>query len=100
MKDWKSHRELESWLNNYSISTVTFEKSSTDLIRAQITAKGALDYHLTLLAEEQVQILKAYCRDFANPFSRKFITANQIHQVLNIGSKVRRKIYKQNKSFN
>ena len=100
MNEWQSQRELAGWLNNYSISTGTFEKTSTDLLRAQITAKGTLDHYSHLLTQEQVQTLKAFCSDFANPASRKYITAHQTHQVLNIGNKIRRKIFKQHKSFN
>ena len=100
MNEWQSQRELAGWLNNYSISTGAFEKSSTDLLRAQITAKGTLDHYAHLLTQEQVQTLKAFCSDFANPASRKYITAYQTHQVVNIGNKVRRKIFKQRKSFN
>jgi hypothetical protein len=100
MNKWQSQRELAGWLNNYSISTSAFEKSSTDLLRAQITAKGTLDHYSYLLTQDQTQSLKAYCLDFANPASRKHITTHQTHQVLNIGNKVRRKIFKQRKSFN
>ena len=100
MNEFKSQNELKRWLKNYSIDNRAFDNCSTELLRAQITARGNLDNYAHFLTQEQALILKAYCFDFANPFSRKFITANQIHQVLNIGSKVRRKIYKQNKSFN
>lgn len=100
MNEWKSQRELAGWLNNYSISTGAFEKSSTDLLRAQITAKGTLDHYAHLLTQDQARVLKAFCSDFSNPASRKYITTHQTHQVLNIGNKVRRKIFKQRKSFN
>lgn len=100
MNEWQSQQELTGWLNRYSISTGTFEKSSTDLLRAQITAKGTLDHYSHLITNEQAQSLKAFCSDFTNPASRKSITAHQTHQVLNIGNKVRRKIFKQRKSFN
>jgi hypothetical protein len=100
MNEWQSQRELASWLDNYSISTGAFEKSSTELLRAQITAKGTLDHYSHLLTQEQAQVLKAFCSDFANSASKKYITAHQTHQVLNIGNKVRRKIFKQRKSFN
>lgn len=100
MSKSQSHKNTQAWLGNHCISEAAFESSSTDLLRAQITAQNTLRSYPHLITAKQKAMLLIFCEDFAQAQQRKKITQHQILQVLNIGSKLRRQLFKQKKSFN
>ena len=95
----QSHKSTQAWLGKHSITEAAFDSSSIDLLRAQITAKNTLRSYPHLITAQQAGLLQVFCEDFALAQQRKHITQHQILQVLNIGSKLRRQLFKQQKSF-
>jgi hypothetical protein len=94
-----SHKNTQAWLGKHSITEAVFDSSSIDLLRAQITAKNILRSYPHLITAQHAALLLVFCEDFAHAQQRKHITQHQILQVLNIGSKLRRQLFKQQKLF-
>ena len=99
MGKYKSQQNSQAWLGKHNITEAAFTSSSTDLLRAQITAQNTLRSYPHMISAQQRALLLVFCEDFAHAQQRKHITQHQIHQVLNIGSKLRRQLFKQQKSF-
>jgi len=95
----QSHKSTQAWLGKHSITEAAFDNSSIDLLRAQITAKNTLRIYPHMITAQQTALLLMFCEDFAHAQQRKHITQHQIFQVLNISSRLRRQLFKQQKSF-
>ena len=95
----QSHKNTQAWLGKHGITEAVFDSSSTELLRAQITAQNTLRSYPHMITAQETALLLVFCEDFANAQQRKHITQHQILQVLNIGSKLRRQLFKQKKSF-
>lgn len=92
MKHATDHK-TNQWLKNSGINPSNLITSSLLVLQAEKTANWLLQ-HLLINESEDEQIVKVFINAAKNPRSRQLITDAQACKVLNLGTKVRRKLYK------
>jgi hypothetical protein len=87
-------KQADTWIKQQGLNTGTFSTTNLQLIQAQQTAHTLLTAHKHLLNQEQVQTLKKFQQIITNKrFSTK-LNPKTTYQVLNIGTKINRQLFK------
>jgi hypothetical protein len=94
----KADALANDWLKENGISLKQFNTTSTPLLKAQQTAFNLLKHHMQLLNAAQINTLQVYCNQMHNKAKRQYITKSFAYQVLNIGIKINRQLFKQYKN--
>jgi len=84
----------EKWIRSTGLNTATFNKLNPKLLQAQQTAQTLLTQHLNLLTAEQIKIIRNFKRKVRNTQLCTKLKPESAYQVLNIGTKINRKLFK------
>ncbi len=85
----------DQWLKNQGLDPASFTKEEINFLRAKIITHELLGRQRHLLEDLQVEQLEAFKRLVKDPKYRP--TDKAIFQILNLGKKVHRRIYKNKK---
>ena len=85
----------DQWLKNQGIDPPRFTQQDINHLRAKIIAHELLTRHRHLLVALQIELLEGFKARFKEPKYRP--TDREIFQVLNLGKKVHRRIYRDQK---
>jgi hypothetical protein len=84
----------DNWIREQGYTIKDFDNLSSFVLYAQRQAHLILKHHKNLITEDQQAILVAYHRKYFNYCARKKIKAKEAQRVLNISSKINRKLFK------
>jgi hypothetical protein len=82
-------QQADTWIKQQGLDTGTFATTKLQLLQAQQTAHTLLTSHKHLLNQKQIQTLKKFQQKINTKLNPK--TA---YQVLNIGTKINRQIFR------
>ncbi len=99
MNDFKAEKATDRWLKQNGITAKHFATTDTLLLQAQRTAHNTLKKHSRLLDTDQVSTLKAYLKAMTHQRTQASITTTQAYRVLNIGSTIRRQVFRHHRQF-
>ncbi len=85
----------DQWLKNQGLDPASFTKEEINLLRAKIITHELLGRQRHLLENLQVEQLEAFKRLVKDPKYRP--TGKAIFQILNLGKKIHRRIYRDRK---
>ena len=85
----------DQWLKNQGLDSERFTQEEINLLRARVITHELLTRQRHLLDALQIEQLEAFKRGLKNPHWKPINKA--IFQVLNIGKKVHRRIYRDRK---
>jgi hypothetical protein len=85
----------DQWLKNQGLNPASFTKEEINLLRAKIITHELLGKQRHLLAASQLEQLEVFKRLVKDPKYRP--TDKVIFQILNLGKKVHRRIYRDRK---
>ncbi len=85
----------DQWLINQGLDPARFTQEEINLLRARVITHELLTRQRHLLDALQIEQLEAFKRGLKNPHWKP--TNKAIFQVLNIGKKVHRRIYRDRK---
>jgi hypothetical protein len=83
----------ENWIRDQGFMLKAFAQTEGKILQAQQQAHQILEHHPHLLDEAQHRILVRFHRKFFNDKKRKKISVELALQVLNIASKINRKVF-------
>ena len=93
----KDEKLTESWLKQNGIKSAQLTEIKIHLLQAQKTATNLLKHHKTTLEQHQIGTLQDYLHAMSNKRLRIKLTQAQAHQVMNIGTKTNRKLFKKHR---
>ncbi len=85
----------DQWLKNQGLDPASFTQEEINLLRARIITHELLTRQRYLLDALQIEQLESFKRGLKNPHWKP--TNKTIFQILNIGKKVHRRIYRDRK---
>jgi len=88
-------RKTRSWLKSEGLDADTFTDAALPLIQAQRIAHNCLKHYGRFFGPNEAAVLNTFLKALTNQARRRRITQAQIHKVMNIGSQVNRKAFKQ-----
>jgi len=86
--------DADRWLASQGLSAGSFAGTPTRLLQAQRQAHVLLSQHKELLTQEQRATLEGYQKKMADRKARTRIKPKLVNEVLNIGSKINRQVFK------
>ena len=90
-------QQADTWIKQQGLNTGTFGITNLQLVQAQQTAHTLLTAHKHLLNQKQIQTLKAFQQKITN--KRTKLKPESAYQVLNIGTKINRQLFRANKKI-
>ena len=87
-------RTTDKWIRSTGLNTATFNKLNPKLLQAQQTAHTLLKQHLNLLTNEQIKIIRNFNRRVRNTQLCTKLKPEAAYQVLNIGTKINRQLFR------
>ncbi len=84
----------DNWIREQGYTIKDFDNLSSFVLYAQRQAHLILKHHKNLITEDQQATLVAYHRKYFDYSKRKNIKEKEAKRVLNISSKVNRKLFK------
>jgi hypothetical protein len=94
-KENANDSQTETWLYENGITKQQFSDLDIGLLQAQKVATNLLQHHARLLGQNQAHTLNNYLHAMRNGVKRKKLTQTQAFKILNIGTEVNRKLFKQ-----
>ena len=83
------------WLKAEGISPNCFPTTDIKVLRAQQTAHNCLTHHAAFLTAAELDILEKFLNASKNKKARERLSDKRAYQVLNIGNRVKRQLFKQ-----
>jgi len=99
-KNYKDDALTADWLRDIGLNDKTFNKTNLIIVRAQTMAHTLLSQHRSLLSNSQLHSLTAFEQACGNKRERQRITDTFCHCVMNINTKINRKLFKQYRKLN
>lgn len=99
MNAYRTEQATDRWLKQNGISIKQFAITDVLLLQAQRTAHNTLKTHQHSLTPQQISTLQAYLKAMSHHQTQAQITKTQAYRVMNIGSKVRRQVFRRNRQF-
>jgi len=87
--------QTETWLRNNGITAQQFCDLDIGLLQAQRVASNLLKHHAHLLGQNQAHTLNNYLQVMTNKNKRNKLTQTQALKILNIGTQVNIKLFRQ-----
>ena len=87
-------QQADTWIKQQGLDTGTFATTKLQLLQAQQTAHTLLTAHKHLLNQKQIQTLKAFQQKTNNKRTSKKLNPKTAYQVLNIGAKINRQLFR------
>ncbi len=100
MKSTDKSSNTNYWLKQNGINPELITALDIELLQAQKIAHNLLKHHAKLLGQNQAATLNNFLRAMTFTNQRKKITKRQCYKVMNIGTEVNRKVFKQHKELN
>jgi hypothetical protein len=94
MNDYKADKQTADWLKANGMDEKSFMVIDLPFIQAQQVAFALMKYNAALLNEEQTELLTTYLKDINNKVTRKAVTKTNVYKVLNLGTKINRRLFK------
>jgi hypothetical protein len=97
----KTADKTNTWLRENGIQPKQFRDWDIDthLLQAQKIAHNLLRHHGKLLGQNEVETLNTFIKSMPSPRSRNKLTKASCYKVMNIGTAVNRKLFKQHKNI-
>ena len=93
-------QQADTWIKQQGLNTGTFGITNLQLVQAQQTAHTLLTAHKHLLNQKQIQALKKFQQKINNKRISSKLNPKTAYQVLNIGTKINRQLFKAYKKSN
>ena len=87
-------KQADTWIKQQGMDTGTFATANLQLLQAQRTAHTLLTAHKHLLNQKQIQTLKKFQQKTNNKRTSGKLKPCEAYQVLNIGAKINRQLFK------
>ena len=87
-------QQADTWIKQQGLNIGTFSSTNLQLLQAQQTAHRLLTVHKHLLNQKQIQALKAFQQKINNKRISTKLKPCAAYQVLNIGTKINRQLFK------
>jgi len=87
-------QQADTWIKQQGLNTGTFGTTNLQLLQAQRTAHTLLTAHKHLLNQKQIQTLKKFQQKINNKRTNTKLNPKSSYQVLNIGTKINRQLFK------
>ncbi len=100
MKSTDKTTNTNYWLKQNGLKPELLTALDTELLQAQKIAHNLLKHHAKLLEQNQAATLNNFLRAMTFGSQRKKITKRQCYTVMNIGTEVNRKVFKQHRLLN
>lgn len=94
-KEERDTKRTDAWLKAEGITPYTFAHIDVELLQAQRIAHNCLKHHPTLLTKAETETLTRFTKAVSRTKTRRRIKASRTHQVMNIGNRVNRQVFKQ-----
>ena len=91
----KTKGNADRWLKSNGITPEKLLTIDIELLQAQRIAHTVLKHHATLLGQNEAASLNNFLHKMANGGTRKKLTKKDCYRVMNIGTAVNRKLFKQ-----
>ena len=98
-KEKANDTQTEAWLRNNGITAQQFIELDIGLLQAQKVATNLLQHHAHLLGQNQEHTLNNYLQAMLNGTKRRKLTQTQAFKILNIGTQVNRKLFRQHRQL-
>ena len=93
-KEQQDTQQADTWIKQQGLNTSTFGTTNLQLLQAQQTAHTLLKAHRHLLNQKQIQTLKKFNQKINNKRTNIKLNPKSSYQVLNIGTKINRQLFK------
>ena len=93
----KDTYQADKWLHEIGLNANTFPDIHIKLLQAKRQAHAIINHHLDLLTSEQRTTIEHFQRLMRGKKTRKHLKPNAANSVLNIASKINRKMFKQHR---
>jgi len=100
MKSTDKTTNTNYWLKQNGLKPELLTALDIELLQAQKIAHNLLKHHAQLLGQNQAATLNNFLRAMTFGSQRKKITKRQCYTVMNIGTEVNRKVFKQHRLLN
>ena len=91
----KDEQLANNWLIDNGITQTLFNKVQVFQLQAYKAATNILKHNFELLTDKEKDLLMNYCTAMLNSRQRNSITKRNTYQILNIGTRINRKLFKQ-----
>ena len=98
-KNFKDDALTADWLRDIGLNEKTFNTANLKVVRAQAMANTLLTQHRPLLSNGQIHSLTAFVEAFGNKRERQRITDAFCYCVMNINTRINRKLFKQHRKL-
>lgn len=89
----------DQWLKSQGLSANCFADLDTVLVQAQQIAHNCLKHHGSLLDHREAQVLNHFLQSLQKKATRQRIKPAQAFKVMNIGTSLNRRVFKQYKQL-
>ena len=93
-------RKTRGWLKSEGLDADAFTDAALPLIQAQRIAHNCLKHYGRFLGSNEAAVLNTFLKALTNQAQQRRITQAQVYRVMNIGSRVNRKAFKQHRLLN
>jgi hypothetical protein len=96
----KDTLQTNAWLKSQGLRSDDFTELDLQLVHAQRIAHNCLKHHAELLGQNEAQVLNNFLQALSNKAKRQRMTQAQAFKIMNIGTGVNRRVFKQFKKTN
>jgi len=94
-KHLKDEQLANNWLKENGITNRLFNETQVFQLQAYKTATNILRHNVELLKTNEYEQLTSYCKRMLNSRQRNSITTRNTYQILNIGTRINRQLFRQ-----
>ena len=91
----KDEQLTNDWLKANAITQTLFNKVQVFQLQAYKQATNILKHNVELLTDKEKDLLMNYCTAMLNSRQRNSITKRNTYQILNIGTRINRQLFRQ-----
>lgn len=91
----KNEQLANNWLKENGITNRLFNETQVFQLQAYKTATNILRHNVELLKTNEYEQLTSYCKRMLNSRQRNSITTRNTYQILNIGTRINRQLFRQ-----
>jgi hypothetical protein len=91
----KEEQTANNWLKENGITNRLFNEVQVFQLQAYKTATNILKHNVKLLRNTEYEQLTCYCKAMLNSKQRNSLTKRNTYEILNIGTRINRQLFKQ-----
>ena len=91
----KIEQTANNWLKENGITNRLFNEAQVFQLQAYKTATNILQHNVKLLTNTEYEQLTSYCKAMLNSKQRHSLTKGNTYEILNIGTRINRQLFKQ-----